>query len=135
MKVFVVDNSAILCKQIIDLLTELHGIEIVGQAQVALEALCAIRERKPDVVTLDIQMSGGSGIDVLKKIKQADQAPVVIMLTNSTAPPFRRRCIEVGADFFLDKSTEFGKVKEIVQGLLEQFSTTLHETPLDCFGG
>jgi DNA-binding NarL/FixJ family response regulator len=127
MKVFVVDNSAILCKQIIELLIELHEIEIVGQAQVALEALCAIRERKPDVVTLDIQMSGGNGIDVLKKIKQENHAPVVIMLTNCTAPPFRRRCTEAGADFFLDKSTEFGKVKEIIQGLLEQFNTTVVE--------
>jgi DNA-binding NarL/FixJ family response regulator len=127
MKVFVVDNSAILCKQIIGLLTELTGIEIVGQAQVALEALCAIRECKPDVVTLDIQMRGGSGIDVLKKIKQENLAPVVIMLTNSTAPPFRKRCTEAGADFFLDKSTEFGRVKEIVQVLLEQFKTTVAE--------
>ena len=74
-------------------------------------------------MTLDIRLIGGSGIDVLKKIKQEDRALVVIMLTNSTALPFRRRCMEAGADFFLDKSTEFRKVREIVQGLLEQFNT------------
>src|SRR5205085_2622911 len=119
-KIFVADDSAMLREQIIELLTELTQIEIIGQAQDAMEAFHSIHELKPDVVTLDIQMNGGSGIDVLEKIKREDQAPVIIMLTNSTEPPYRKRCIEVGADFFLDKSTEFGKVKEIIQSLLER---------------
>lgn len=122
MKVFVADNSAILRKQIINLLSDLHGIEIVGQAQVTPEALRAIRELKPDVVTLDIQMSGG-GIDVLKKIKRDDSAPIVIILTNSTSPPYRRSFIEAGADFFLDKSTEFEEVRGIIQRLLRRFNS------------
>ena len=120
MKVFVADNSAILRKQIIDLLSDLPGIEIVGQAQAASEALKAIRELKPDLVTLDIRLTEGSGLDVLKAIQQENHVPVVIMLTNSAALPFRISCAKAGADFFLDKSTEFRRVKEIVQGLLEQ---------------
>jgi len=123
MKIYVADDSLMLRQQLIAMLSGLSGIEIVGQAQDAREAAQAIRALKPDVVTLDIRLIGGSGIDVLKKIKQEDRALVVIMLTNSTALPFRRRCMEAGADFFLDKSTEFRKVREIVQGLLEQFNT------------
>jgi DNA-binding NarL/FixJ family response regulator len=123
MKVFVADNSVILRKQIIDLLSELHGIEIVGQAQVASEALRAIRELKPDVVTLDIQISGG-GIDALKKIKRDGSAPIVIILTNSTSPPYRKSSMEAGADFFLDKSTEFQEVRGIIQALFERCRST-----------
>ena len=123
MKIYVADDSLMLRQQLIAMLSGLSGIEIVGQAQDAREAAQAIRALKPDVVTLDIRLIGGSGIDVLRKIKQEDRALVVIMLTNSTALPFRRRCMEAGADFFLDKSTEFRKVREIVQGLLEQFNT------------
>ena len=123
MKVFVADNSAILRKQIIGSLSELRGIEIVGQAQGAPEALRAIRERQPDVVTLDIQISGGSGIDVLKEIKRDGSAPVVIVLTNSASPPYRKSSMEAGADFFLDKATEFGEVREIIRSLFERFDS------------
>jgi DNA-binding NarL/FixJ family response regulator len=134
MKIFVADNSALLRKQIIGLLSELQGIEIVGQAHDALEALRAIRERKPDVVTLDIQMSGGSGIDVLKKIKRDGSSPIVIILTNSTSSPYRKSAMEAGADFFLDKSTEFEEVREIIQSLLERFNSTRAGAPDDSFG-
>jgi DNA-binding NarL/FixJ family response regulator len=123
MRVFVADDSARLRKQIIGLLSELQGIEFVGQAQAAPEALRAIRELKPDVVTLDIQMAGGSGIDVLKQIKRGDSAPVVIVLSNSSSPPYRKSAKDAGADFFLDKSTEFDEVREIIQCLLGRFNS------------
>jgi DNA-binding NarL/FixJ family response regulator len=119
MRVLVADNSARLRKQIICLLSELQGIEFVGQAQAAPEALRAVRELEPDVVTLDIQMSGG--MDVLKQMKRGDPAPVVIVLTNSASPPYRKSAKETGADFFLDKATEFDEVREIVQRLLRRF--------------
>lgn len=124
MKVFVAEGSTILREQIIELLSELIGIEIIGQAQGALEACCAVRELKPDVVTLDIRLNRESGIDALRKIKKENHAPIVIMLTNYTSPPYRKRCAEAGADFFLDKSNEFGRVKEIIQSLLERFNST-----------
>lgn len=119
MKLLVADDSSMLREKLVRLLEELNGVEIVGQAQDAQEALRAVLEFKPDVVTLDIQMTGGCGMEVLKQIKSQDRSPVVIMLTNRTSSPYRKRCIEAGADFFLDKSTEFGTVKQIVQGLLK----------------
>jgi DNA-binding NarL/FixJ family response regulator len=128
-KVFIADDSARLREQLLGMLSELNGIEIIGQAQDAAEALQAICKLKPDVVTLDIQMIGGSGIEVLKQIKQAALTPVVIMLTNRTSLPYRKRCLEAGADFFLDKSTEFGKVREIIQNLFERFDATVAKAP------
>ena len=131
MKIFVADDSAMLREQIIALLSGLDGVVISGQAhdaRVAYQSICAL---KPDVVILDIQMIGGSGIDVLKQIKQELRAPVVMMLTNRTSPPYRKRCQQAGADYFLDKSTELGKVKEIIQGLLARFDATGSVAPLD----
>jgi DNA-binding NarL/FixJ family response regulator len=124
MKVFVAETSALLRKQLICLLSEWQGIEIVGQAQAVPETLRGIRELKPDVVTLDIQMSGGGGIDMLKQIKRGDSAPVVIILTNTASPPYRKSSTEAGADFFLDKSTEFKEVREIIQRLIRRFNST-----------
>jgi two-component system response regulator DevR len=125
MRVFVVDDSALLREQVIGMLSEIVGIEIVGQAQYPLEAFQAICMLKPDVVILDIHLVGGSGIDVLQKIKRLDPAPIVIMLTNSPTPPYRRRCTMAGADFFLDKSSEFANVKAIIESLSDRMSRSV----------
>lgn len=128
MKVFVVDDSALLREQVIGLLSELVGIEIVGQAHYALEACHAVSELKPDVVILDIHLIEGSGIDVLSRIKRLDPAPIVIMLTNSTTPPYRRKCMSAGADFFLDKSSEFENVRALVQSLGDRINNSIAKT-------
>src|SRR5437870_4061149 len=96
MKILVVDDSARLRRQLIGLLSKLNGIELIGQARCAQDAFNAIHELNPDVLTLDIQMTGGSGLDVLRKIKQENDAPCVIMLTNHSSPPYRKTCMEVG---------------------------------------
>jgi DNA-binding NarL/FixJ family response regulator len=116
------------------LLSQLVGIEIVGEAQYALEAFHAIFELKPDVVILDIHLIGGSGIDVLRRIKRLNAAPIVIMLTNSTTPPYRRKCMRAGADFFLDKSSEFENVRSIIKSLSDRINRPVAETPLGYFG-
>jgi DNA-binding NarL/FixJ family response regulator len=121
MKIFVADDSDRVRKQIIGLLSDLQGVEIIGQAQTVTEAFRAICELKPDVLTLDIQMIGGNGIDLLKRLKQEQHIPVVIMLTNYASAPYRKKCLEAGADFFLDKSTECNQVRELIQSLLERF--------------
>lgn len=125
MNVFVADDSHRLRQQIINLLSEIDGIKIIGQADSASDAIDQICELNPDVVTLDIQMLDGSGIDVLQRIKQSERVPVVMMLTNRTSLPYRKKCLEAGADFFVDKSTEFSQVKEIMKMLIERYNSPI----------
>lgn len=117
MKVFIVDDSAIVRERLVNMLSELRNIEVIGHAEDAGEATDSIRKLKPDTVLLDIHLHQGNGIDVLEDIKKDVPAPVVIMLTNYPYPQYRKRCVKAKADFFLDKSTEFEKVIEIVRGL------------------
>lgn len=116
-KVFIADDSLIVRERLITMLDEVIGIDIVGQAASVTEAINAIQTLQPDVVILDIRMPGGSGIDVLQTIKQAETAPTVIILTNYPYRGYRQKCLQAGADFFLDKSTEFDQIPT----LLEQF--------------
>jgi DNA-binding NarL/FixJ family response regulator len=130
MRIFVADDSAMLRERMIRLLSELSGIEVVGQAQDAFAAFEAICEAKPDIVTLDIELIGGSGIDVLRQIKNKDCSTVVIMLTNNSTPPYRRKCMEAGADYFFDKSTDFEKLKAVLQVLSDRANNTVAEAPV-----
>lgn len=120
MKVFIVDDSAVVCERLIGMLTELAEIEIAGQAQNAQDAIQSIRKLKPDVVILDIRMPGGNGIEVLKEIKKDKPAPLIIILTNYPYSQYRKKCMEGGADFFFDKSTEFQEVIEVLKKLIKE---------------
>ena len=117
MKVFIVDDSAEVRKRIIAMLAELQMVGSIEEAENVQDAIRALQGFIPDVVILDIQMPGGSGIDVLTKIEKKDHAPVVIMLTNYPYPQYRRKCLDAGADFFFDKSNEFERVAEVVSSM------------------
>ena len=119
MKVFIADDSELVRERLKAMLSELTEIEIIGQAQDGIEATSSIRKLKPDVVILDIRMPGGSGIQVLQNIKKDKQAPIVIILTNYPYPQYRKKCMEVGADFFFDKSTEFEKIPEVLKRFIK----------------
>jgi two-component system response regulator DevR len=113
--VFIADDSLVVREHLVTMLDELAGIVIVGQAETVAEAISAIAKLQPDVVILDIHMPDGSGIDVLQTIKQDEPAPVVIVLTNYPYPAYRQKFLQAGADFFLDKSTEFDQIPELFE--------------------
>ena len=113
-KVFIVDDSPVVRERLATLLSDLPSVEIVGQAEIAFEAISATRRLKPDVMLLDISMPGGSGIHVLEMVKKERPAPLVIMLTNFAHEQYRQKCLQLGADYFFDKSTEFEKVLSVL---------------------
>jgi DNA-binding NarL/FixJ family response regulator len=102
-------------ERLIELLADLPNVQIAGQAGLAVDAIAGIRAQSPDLVVLDISMPGGSGIGVLETIKKQPKAPVTIMLTNFVQPQYQQRCMQLGADYFLDKSSNFERVIEIVR--------------------
>lgn len=127
MRVLIADDSAVVVKRLVTLLSELPEVEIVGEAQTCGEATANIVLLQPDVVILDIRMPDGSGIDVLETAKKTTPAPLVMMLTNFPYPQYREKCLRAGADFFFDKSTEFDQMLGAFRSLLHRPSGC-HET-------
>ncbi len=117
MKIFIVEDSAIVRGRIIEVLFGIEGVEITGIAGEPMEAIRSIQKQNPDVIILDLKLYGGSGIDVLEKIKGDNPSIFVIVITNYAYPQYRERCMELGADYFFDKSTEFDKITEVVTSL------------------
>src|SRR5258708_29668687 len=118
MKILMADDSLVVRDRLATLLAEVHGIEVVGQARDAMEARSLAAELRPDVAILDVRMPKGSGADVVRDIKKLDPTPKVIVLTNYPHPENRKKCIERGADYFFDKSTEFKKGMLVLQAML-----------------
>ena len=119
LKVFISDDSTTVRERLVTMALDLPEVDVVGQAEDAPTSLDAIRQTQPDVVILDIRMPGGSGIDVLRTLKKMTPAPAVIMLTNFAYEQYRTKCEAAGADFFLDKSTEFDQIPLALENVLQ----------------
>jgi len=114
LKVYVVDDSDLVRERLIDMVSEIDGVEVVGETGDLQGAEASIRRLRPDAVILDIRLPGGSGITLLRQMKKEHEAPKFIVLTNYPYPQYRDECLDAGADYFLYKTTEFGKVGEIL---------------------
>jgi DNA-binding NarL/FixJ family response regulator len=108
MRVYIADSSLVLRNRLVNLLSKIDGLTIVGQAHDAGVALEAISELKPDVVVLDIWILGG--ITMLKKLKKTDSSLRVVVLTSHSYVQYRRQCSQAGADFFFDKRFDLQNV-------------------------
>lgn len=120
MRIFIAEDSALIVERLGALLSDIRGIELVGQAANVLSAALAIQQLDPDVVILDLNMPDGSGLDLLVRLKKHRPAIIVIVFTALASPQIRRRCTESGANFFLDKSTEFEELPAILKALVEK---------------
>ena len=117
--VFIADDSAPVAEMLRELLTQPGSIEIVGQADSQEETLAALRELKPDVVVLDMQLRTGSGTDVIRAIRASpDLAKMsVIVLSNHTSPQLKAGCFELGANGYFDKVKELPELSRELQRL------------------
>ena len=115
-KIFIVDDSALVVERVRALMSTIAGLEFTGQATNANDAVEAIKRLKPDVMILDIRLNGGeNGMNVLERIKKEDTPPVVIMLTNYPYPQYRNKCRELGAEYFFDKVTEIESFVKVLR--------------------
>jgi DNA-binding NarL/FixJ family response regulator len=113
----IVDDSAVIRRRLVSLLSEIQGVKLVGEAGNALDGAALIRKLRPDVVILDIRMPDRSGIGLLEDIKDDADVPTIIILTNYPYAAYRKRCMELGATHFFDKSTEFTELEQVVREL------------------
>ena len=122
MNVFIVEDSASIRERLSAMLGGIEGVTVVGQAETPGEALEGILRTRPDSVVLDIHLVGGTGIEVLRQAHLQIPGTVFIVLTNYPNAQYRRICMEAGAAYFFDKSSEIAKVREVIEGL----GTTRH---------
>src|SRR5467141_4554270 len=122
MKVFIADDSPLFVERLTELLRDVPGVKLAGQAGDVSESVRRIRQMKPDAVILDLQMPGGSGLDVLRAIRPDHPGLYVLICTNYPYPQYREECLGAGANFFLDKSSEFEKISAILRELTGDFA-------------
>jgi len=117
-KVLLVEDNVMFATLILSRLETIPGVQICGVETIASEAIEAISIIQPDVVTLDVQLKVGSGLDVLRGIKGIPNPPRVIMLSNEDPYIFSERCIFLGAEDYFDKSMQFEDFIEAIKQMV-----------------
>ena len=106
LRLVVVDDHALFRRGLIGLLSEFEGFEVIGEAGNGEDALTLIPRLQADVVLLDINMPGMSGVSVLKQLRQFDPGLPVLMLTVSQADEDLLGAISAGASGYILKNIE-----------------------------
>jgi DNA-binding NarL/FixJ family response regulator len=118
--IVIIDDSPVIQKRLEDRLKSINGIDTVFCAGNKTDALAVLEERNPDVIILDLQLPDGTGIEILRTIRERQSAITCIVLTNFPYSVLRKRCEDLGADYFFDKSTEFHEAMNILETIVQQ---------------
>lgn len=102
-KLVLADDHAVVRSGLRMLLQAQPDMEIVGEAESGTQALAQVRQLKPDVILMDIQMPGMSGIEATRQIKEAFADTAVLALTMHEDDQYFFEMLQAGASGYLPK--------------------------------
>ncbi len=109
-------------------MAEVAGVHLIAEAATVADAVNLFDTTHPQGVVLDIGLPDGSGIDVLRHVRERNSQCVVIVLSNYLEPETYNRCSELGADFIFSKSDEFEQAIETLRELSERIRDASRKT-------
>jgi DNA-binding NarL/FixJ family response regulator len=119
LRVLMIEDSAMIRARLAEALAAIPYVRIVGQAETEPEALALLRGARWDAAVLDLQLKRGTGLGVLRSLADGGRpaGTCIIVFTNFAFPQYRERSLNLGADYFFDKSREFHRVREVLDAL------------------
>ena len=116
-RVVLADDHPLFRRGVRGLLDAAGGITVVGEAATGEAALALVRRLAPDVLLLDIEMPGMSGVDVARALHAAGDPVAVLVLSAYDDEPYVRELLERGAAGYLTKEEAPERIVEAVRGV------------------
>lgn len=111
LRVVIVEDSERILTHLAEELSAIDNLCIAGTAATEAEAVKLLGRRHWDLAILDLQLKDGNGLRVLKAVReQLADAGTIAVFTNYAFPQYRKRSLELGADYFFDKSRELPRL-------------------------
>ena len=111
LKIVIADDSKAISDVVSRTLSEIEGFKVVGVAANGAEVLRLVRERQPHLLILDISMPIIDGVAVLEELRAEGSSIVIVMFTADPTRFARKACLDLGANYFLDKS----EISELIE--------------------
>ncbi|HZZ70686.1 MAG TPA: response regulator transcription factor [Pirellulales bacterium] len=119
-RVLIADDHTVLRAGLKVLLIAQPDLEVIGEAASGPEAVALARELKPDVITLDLTMPGGSGPDIIRQLRVECPTAKVLVLTMHDDAAYCRAALDAGALGYIVKTAADTElivgIREVAQG-------------------
>ena len=117
-RVLVVDDDTLM-REILKAILRSEGFDVVGEAMDGQAALTQVGKLSPDVVCLDVNMPGMSGLEVLKSIQSAAPDTKVVMITGDSSMTTVREAVGFGASGYIIKPFNAARVADTLRAALK----------------
>jgi DNA-binding NarL/FixJ family response regulator len=119
-RILIVDDHPVVRHGLSNLLSSHPDFEIIGEAEDGAQVLPLLAAHKTDIILLDIQMKGQSGIDVARRVRRSYPQVKIIILTTYDDQIYVDQAIEAGVQGFLLKSASHetlpGSIRAVMRG-------------------
>ena len=122
MQILLIEDSPLLRRLLTESLVEIEGVQVCGYAETEVQALEQLEDKIVDLAIVDIELSQGSGVGVLRALQKDPERygyPKKVVFTNYSHSAMRQRCQELGIDAFFDKSLEMDDLVAYIQTKLK----------------
>ena len=122
LKVFILDDSKEVSGRLVNMLSEIDGTEVVGLANNSEEVRGMIRKLQPNAIIMDSGLPSANRVKTLiREIKRFHPGTKVIIFSHHASLRYREKCLDMGADFYFNKSTEFEKVPQTITKWVHEY--------------
>ena len=112
---YIVEDSADIQARLARELAGVPGLKVVGVADDVQPAIAGLLALRPDAAIVDLGLPHGSGLEVLRAVREALPDLQVVVFTNFSSEPYRAAALHAGAREFLDKSDDFPRLRPLIE--------------------
>lgn len=124
--VLLVDDHEIVRAGVRRLLSDVSGVKVIADVASGEEAVKFVREKRPNVVLMDVRMPGIGGLEATRKLLRIDPDIKVIALTSYNEEPFPSKLVNAGAMGYMTKETS---VEEMVLAIRTVYAGQKYMSP------
>ncbi len=118
MNILLADGSEFVRSRLRDLLSEIPDAHVVGEATTTQDAIALTQQLQPNLIFLNFQIPGGTGLETIRTIKDLPSPPLIIILTDNFTPEYQASCRSAGADYVFDKAIDIPKIQPLLRQLI-----------------
>jgi two-component system invasion response regulator UvrY len=115
--VMLVDDHDLVRTGIRRLLDDVSGISVIAEAENGEQAIRQVKNKKPDVILMDVSMPGIGGLEATRKISQSLPCSKIIAVTIHDNDPFPARLLEAGAAGYITKGCDVGEIVSAIRAV------------------